>query len=286
MPAILRDVRFALRRLRLSPGFTVFAGASLALGIGVSTAVYSAVRTLFWMPLGIPAAEELVAVTGDRLLPSMSWLDFQDLQTAQTTFRAVGASSPMRTALASPGRTEVVQGDAVSGGYFTVMGVTAAYGRLLTAADERDRARVAVISERFWRAHFAGDPAAVGQTIRLGGVPFEIVGVVNGPFHGLERFHVKSIWVPAAAIPEALERTFSTWRGRDRSMVACFVYGRLRDGVAFGRGLAEVNTIGQRLDESFPLNRRQRRFGLREQMANGAGDEFANTLGGMILTAV
>src|SRR5438045_2547992 len=101
METLVRDVRFALRRLRMTPGFTLFAIASLALGIGISTAVYSAVDTLFWAPLGIPRADEIAAVTGGRVTPAMSWLDFEDLQAQQSSFRVLGASSPIRTALAS-----------------------------------------------------------------------------------------------------------------------------------------------------------------------------------------
>ena len=84
MEPILRDVRMALRRLRMAPGFTLFAVLSLALGIGVSTAVYSAVRTLFWLPLGVPHQEELVVLTSDRTPPS------QDL-----IFRTYARSNPV-----------------------------------------------------------------------------------------------------------------------------------------------------------------------------------------------
>src|SRR5262245_41742801 len=151
MDTLWRDIRLAIRRLRLNPGFTLFAVASLALGIGVSTAVYSAVRTFFWMPLGIPEAAQLSAVSSGRTLAYVSWLDFQDLQAQQTAFRAVAGSSPIRTALVSPHGADVVTGEAVSEAYFSVVGLAPRYGRLLAAGDVRDGARVVVLSEHFWR---------------------------------------------------------------------------------------------------------------------------------------
>ncbi len=290
MEPIVRDFRLALRRLRRAPGFTIFAVVSLALGIGVSTAIYSAVRTLFWMPLGIPNPEEIVAVTSNRVAPAMSWLDFLDVRAQQTGFRALGASSWIRTAFASSRSAEVVLGDAVSGEYFSVMGVTARHGRMLTMSDERESARVVVISEHFWRTHFHSDPAIVGRTIRLGGVPFEIAGVVKGTFHGLERFQTRSVWVPITAVPRAGERfsSFSLWaRLTDRLLGRVSVYGRLRTGVPAERGTSEVSLIGQRLDAAYPLQRQGRRaWSLRFRAAEGADSEPANTVAGMVLTGV
>jgi predicted permease len=288
MDTLLRDIRLAIRRLRLSPGFTVFAVASLALGIGVSTAVYSAVRTFFWMPLGVSEAEQLVAVSSDRTLAYVSWLDFQDIQEQQTAFRLLGASSPIRTAFVSARGAEVVSGEAVSGGYFGLTGVAPRYGRLLAAGDERDAARVVVLSEHFWRAHYRGDPAVVGQSVRLGGVPFEIVGVVGGPFHGLDRFMSRSVWVPITAVPGAGQTAsaFGLPSLTDRTQGGVSVYGRLKPAVIPDRGRTEVSLIGRRLDAAYPLDRQRRREWSLRLNATSQDSEAANTLAGMILTSV
>src|SRR5688500_6059018 len=111
MASLARDFRLAFRRLRMTPGFTLFAIVSLALGIGVSTAIYSAVRTLIWTPLGVPRSEEIGALTTSRVMLAVSWPDFQDLLAQQTSFRALGAASLIRTALASSRNAEVVMGD-------------------------------------------------------------------------------------------------------------------------------------------------------------------------------
>lgn len=290
MDAVFREIRLALRRLRLAPVFTVFAVASLALGIGVSTAIYSAVRTLFWTPLGIANAEELVGITSGRVRTSMSWLDFQDLRAQQTSFRTLAASSSIRTALASSHGADVIVGEAVSGEYFSVMGVIARYGRLLTPADERQSSRVAVISERFWRSHFGGDPAVVGQTVRLGGVAFEVAGVVQGPFHGLESYLPGSVWVPITSVPRLGERTsaFSLWASlTDRRIGRFVVSGRLKTGAPVERALNEVALLGSRLDGAYPLAREQRRqWTLRMHATERPESEGANTIAGMILSSV
>jgi predicted permease len=242
------------------------------------------------MPLGIPAASEIVAVTGNRVLPSMSWLDFQDLTTQQTVFRSLGASSMIRTALASSRGAEVVSGDAVSGGYFGATGVAARYGRVLTPGDERESARVVVLSENFWRTHFESDPAVVGQSVRLGGTPFEIVGVVRGAFHGLDRFQPRAVWVPITAVPRAADpqSPFRSWASlTDRARVSLLVYGRLKGGVLPDRGRIEFGLIGERLDAAFPLDRQRRRnWSLRLNATDPGDSEAVNTVAGMILTGV
>lgn len=289
MESLARDFRLALRRLRLTPGFTLFAIVSLALGIGVSTAIYSAVRTLIWTPLGVPRAEELVALTSGRVMPAASWPDFQDLLAQQTSFRALGAASSIRTALASPRNAEIVMGDAVSGGYFATIGVAPRHGRLLNPHDERESARVVVISEALWRRHFQSDPSVVGQKVRLGGLPFEVVGVVKGSFHGLERFFTRSVWVPSTAIPVGPESVpFSTWGGiGDRARSSVAVYGRLKPGVPVERAAGDVNVIGLRLDAAYPRERQQRReWRLRARATDGPDSEALNTVAGMILTGV
>jgi predicted permease len=290
MDTLLRDIRLALRRLRLSPGFTLFAVVSLALGVGVSTAVYSAVRTFFWMPLGIPEAAQLVTLTSGQQQAYLSWPDYQDLQSQQTVFRLAGVSAPIRTAFVSNTRAEVILGDAVSGGYFGVTGVAPRYGRLIAPSDERDGGRVAVISESFWRTHFGADPKVVGQGVRLGGLPFEIVGVVRGPFHGFDRLLPRSVWVPITARPAGAGPASPFGLSAsltDRTRAGLTMWGRLQPRVPQSRAGTEVSVIGQRLDASYPQARQRRRqWWVRTDATSGAEREAVNTIAGMILTAV
>jgi predicted permease len=287
MEQMLRDVRLALRRLRMAPGFTVFAIVSLALGIGVSTAVYSAVHTLFWLPMGVPRQDELVAITSDRIT-NMTGLDFQDVRAQQSSFTALAASTRIRTALVSAEGSEVVLGEAVSGEYFTTMRLGALRGRLLAPLDERESSRVVVLSERFWRQHMRADPAVVGRTIRLGGLPFEVVGIIRGSFHGLDRYAMRSVWIPVGAIPANARASFDVFADLTMRQRAVFtVWGRLRPEIAPARAASELQVIGQRLDAAYPRgNDQPRQFAIREHAATPPQSEAVNTLAGMIMTGV
>jgi predicted permease len=256
MEPILTDVRLALRRLRRSPGFTLFAVASLAVGIGVSTAVYSAARTLLWMPLGVPDEATLVAVTshGSRMRV-MSWIDFQDFRAQQTSASSVAASASIRTALSTGTVSRAVHGEAISGGYFATLGQTPRLGRLIDERDDSTAAPVVVVSDGFWRKELNGDAAILGRTVRLGGSTFEVVGVVGGGFHGLNRFAPAAFWVPATAIrtnPRPFEISPDQFERRGRRAFA--VWARLRPGAAVSRFASESATIGVRFDAAYPAD--------------------------------
>jgi predicted permease len=293
MQQLARDMRLAMRRLRASPGFTLFAVTSLALGIGVSTAIYSAVRTLLWMPLGIPKAGELIVVHNPRTFPAMSWLDFRDMRGQQTTCRAVAAAVTVRTALRAANASETVFGGAVSGDYFSVIEVRARLGRLLHPQDETSMARVVVVSEAFWRTRLHADPAIVGQRLTLGGAPFEIVGVVSGTFRGLELVLPQAFWIPvtvAAAAPGSLGLTSEVFTARATRDFA--VWARARPNISIAQVTAEMTVIGQRLDAAYPLPVAGPRTFTRDWEAHVAGQErrrgreFVQTIVTAILVAV
>jgi putative ABC transport system permease protein len=287
MEQVLRDFRLALRRLSRTPLFTLFAVGSLALGLGVSTAIYSAVRTFFWMPLGVAQQEELVAVTNMRVMPAMSWLDFADFRAQQSSFSSVGASRTFTVAVAAVGTAAPVFGAGVSGDYFVTMRLVPRLGRLLQLEDEARARRVVVLSERFWRSRFNSDPSVVGQSIKLGGRTFEVVGVSRGIFHGLERFLAQSVWIPVTSIPQDSPAFGSTRDLVDRRMSTVQVWGRLKRGVVLARADGDTALIGQRLDASYPKgDRRVRVWGLKPNAAEFADSETTNTIAGMILTAV
>ena len=253
MEAVLLDFRMALRRLRMAPGFTLFAIVSLALGTGVSTAIYSAVRTLLWMPAGIADPGRLVSLAQPgRASGSISWPDFVDIRAQQSSFRSLAAGQRLQIAAAIDGTAETAFGEAVSGEYFSTLGVTALHGRVLQPLDETAAARVVVVSEIFWRTRLHGDPRVVGRTMKLAGEPFEIVGVTKGTFHGMQPFLPGSIWIPQLSVPD---RTAGGWFARataDRAIRPFNLWGRLKPGVQVPAAAAEAAVLGQRLDEAYP----------------------------------
>ncbi|HEY3884361.1 MAG TPA: ABC transporter permease [Vicinamibacterales bacterium] len=275
-----------------SPGFTLFAIGSLAVGIGVTTAIYSAVRTLLWMPLGVPHADELVTITNGQF-GTISLPDFEDLQRSQTVFRNLGAELRIRTAAAGPRGTETVFGLAVSADYFSMTGVRPTMGRLLDVNDATLGAAVTVVSERLWRTNLGGDPAAIGQTIRLGGQPFEIVGVTSGDFHGLEPDPLPyCVWIPLAALGRDAQAfgAPSEQALNRRSYADLIAFGRLKPGVTLDQATAQARVIGEQIDRAYPSDASRivapRQWIVRRPRSTLGGGEAVNTLVISILVAI
>ena len=165
------DLRLAARRLLATPLFTIFAVLSLAIGVAVTTAVYSVVDSIFLRDTGARDPDRLVFVAspydGRMLTGSISLPDFEDVRAAQTSFSSMSASGRFSPAVASSSTTELLSAEAVDGAYFSTLGVSPAIGRTIQPADDAGAARVVVLSHALWRKRFAANPAVVGQTIRV-----------------------------------------------------------------------------------------------------------------------
>ena len=184
----LTDFTFAARRLRATPLFTIFAVLSLGLGVSVTTAVYSIVNTIFLKQSGIHDPDRVAFVVtpyDNRLLKgSVSEPDVMYLRSGLTSFSALSAVAPFSAAVTSSSTTELFRGEGIDGAYFATLGVRTTIGRAIDGADDDASARVVVLSQVFWRARFGADPRIVGNTIRISGHAFEIIGVAAGPFEG------------------------------------------------------------------------------------------------------
>ena len=181
------DVRWALRSLARAPGFAVFAVVTLALGIAAVTSIVSVVSGLFSAQPGVRDAKTLVEVYGTPGFVSVSYPMYETLRDGTPELRGLAAWDVVGLSLdAGNGRPEVVMGLQVSGDYFDVLGTRAALGRFFQG-EEREVGRgpaVAVLSDGLWRERFAGDPAVVGSSIRLNGVPVTVIGVAEPGFAG------------------------------------------------------------------------------------------------------
>jgi len=197
---IAADVRYAVRGFRRAPGFTAVALATLALGIGANTAVFSVLDAVLLEPLPYPAPDRLVRVDFERPLSPEEFVALTDEVPAFE--RLAGTDSTVLT-VGGDGPAEEVGGAAVVGDLFGVLGATPALGRLLGPDDGRPGAAgVAVISARFWRQRFGGDPAVVGRSLEIGGAGAgrrTVVGVVDERFVPLEAG--RDIWVPVVVDP-------------------------------------------------------------------------------------
>ena len=191
------DLRVLLRGFVRSPGFTALAVISLALGIGLNTAVFSLINALFWQSIrGVPEPHRVV------LGPRVSGVELARLRDGATTLEGLAgvARVPVQIAAGEVSVATVVP--AVSEDYFSALHVTPRLGRLFdrTLSQPGADARVTVLDHRFWRDQMAGDPGVIGRAVTINGHPFTIAGVVPDGFHGAgpER---PPLWVPLSAWP-------------------------------------------------------------------------------------
>jgi predicted permease len=240
----------------------------LAVGIGVTTVAYSVVDSIFFTKLVIhePNRAAFVMVADSsrlRFQSAISRLDFEDLRESVTSFSSLAASWTFKPSFAGPAKTERLQAEAVSGDYFPALGVAATLGRTILRSDDESSAAVAVLSYDLWRGRFGSDARVVGQTVRIGGHSFEIVGVAPRSFAGIATdfgFQGTRVWVPLRTAPwfASTVRWFAS-PGRpalsvrpERERRDLSVIGRLRSGVGVQTAAAELSLIGAGLDFSFP----------------------------------
>ena len=171
LPSFGADIKLAARRLLATPAFTVFAIASLAVGVAVTTVVYSIVDSLFWRPSGVedPSTAVTLVLTGDGRYQqtSVSLRDYEDLRASTLGLRDVTATWSLGVSAALPSRPERLSAEGVDGAYFHTLGGRASLGRTIGADDDREGRRVVVLSHHLWQKKFRSDPAVVGTMLML-----------------------------------------------------------------------------------------------------------------------
>jgi macrolide transport system ATP-binding/permease protein len=257
-----QDLRFALRMLRRSPGFSLLAILCLTLGIGANAAVFSWIEGILFRPYPAVAHQErLVAIGGTsrdepRGTP-LSWPDFQDLQRSCTLCETLFVSKITGTTLSIGDRAERTTGSIVSANYFDAIGVPPMLGRgFLPGEDQGQSAHpVAVISHQLWQGRFKSDPAIVGKTQRLNGVIHTIVGVAPEGFFGTFVGWGMQFWVPAS-----MEDIFEAggYKLEDRGARWIEAYARLKPGVTLQQAQQEFAAISGRLEAEYPATNRGR----------------------------
>jgi putative ABC transport system permease protein len=256
---VLGDLGLAARRLRATPLFLIFAVASISIGIATTTAAYSILYAILWKPLGIHQPERVVTIgaksmsSGVLLWRSAATLnDFDAIAARQQTLEDLSALSSVRYMLQTPSSSELASFEAVTARFFQTMGLQAARGRMLQPEDDAQGAQVVVLSDRTWRMKFSADPEVVGKSVRIGGRPFEIVGVAPDSFVGiLSPVAPVAGWMPMSpAIALAAQFGINTSEERGRQRYALF--GRLADGRTVTEASSEIEAIGAALDVSAP----------------------------------
>lgn len=245
-----QDLRYGLRQLRLSPGFTVVAILTLAIGIGANTAIFGIVYAVVLRPLPFPQADRLTTVYSYSATDGNStfaYPNFLDWQRQNSSFAFLATYRPFDFTMTGAGKPEHVFGDRVSAEFFDVLGVKPFIGRNFTRADDQiGAAPVALVSEGFCQRTFGSTASILGRSITLDGVIHTIVGVVPASVHSLGRsFTLGDVYIPIGQWTDPALRvreTYTYFSG----------IGRLKPGVTLAQARADMDRIALRLAEEYP----------------------------------
>lgn len=245
------DLRFAGRILRRFKLYSVASAITLAVGIGAATAVFSVIDATLLRPLPYRDPDRLVVLssvqtdsTGTDLSFSLSQIELVTFR-ASSMFEGIEAVDSRPVSLVGSGEPVVVTAGAITSGFFDVLGMAPALGRMFSAEEERQNAGVAVLSHSLWTNRFSANPAALGQTIVLGGRAHVIVGVMPQDLRPI--FDRSSVWTP-------LNPQIDAARQNNRSM---FTVARLRADVSAAQAQAELTTLSLPLATQFPAGHRR-----------------------------
>jgi predicted permease len=247
-----QDVRYGLRMLGRSPGFTTVAVLTLALGIGANTAIFSIVNGVLLNPLPYPQPDQLVMVY-DKPASSHeeiweSYPNFQDYQRDNHIFLSMAADSGDDFNLTGAGETERLSGDRISAGFFSLLGVKPVIGRMFDAEEDQPGAQpVALIGAGFWKRKFGSSPDVIGKAITLNGTQYTIVGVISASFH-FDRS--RDVYIPLGQWSEP------AFHDRNSHMIE--VEGRLKPGVTVAQAQADMDEIGRNLAAAYPESDRDK----------------------------
>jgi predicted permease len=253
MTGLFQDLRYAIRQLLKSPGFTIAAVTTLALGIGANTAVFSVVDQVLLHPLPYAESDRIVKVTQTfEGVPTedASPANYIDMVAQNHAFAEMAASRGWQGSLSSGDRPERVKGTMVTPNFFALFEINPILGRGLMASDAQPgNDHVVVLGYGLWQRYFGADRAVVGRNIRLNGEQFAVVGVMPPNFSPDD---YGELWLPSPwgvpthpLAPDKDPRQF-----RDRNYLD--VWARLKPGVTMQQAHAELDTIGRRLEKEYP----------------------------------
>ena len=232
----VKDIRFAARMLRKTPSFTIVAVVSLAIGIGLNTAVFSIINAIFYQTIrGVPQPERVLFFNGPRL----SWSQLEALREQLAPVAQVLGAAGFEATVAVGNAERTARVGVVSANHFSTFGVRTAQGRLFAAesACALTGGSVAVLNHAFWREALGADPGVLGQSLRVDGTLVTVIGVAARDFHGPGP-EGPALWVPVGALADAGPTQFAA-------------FGRLKPGVSLAQAQAAVDLIVTRSPEVF-----------------------------------
>ena len=263
MSSLLLDVKYGLRQLLRSPGFTVVALLTLTLGIGANTIIFGIVNGLILRPLAVPHADRLAALfatdrrSGDT--HTLSYPEYLDYRDRGGIFAGLAAQQGIPVSLGGGERAEVVWGEIVSENYFSVLGLAPALGRTFQPQDASGPGSdpFVVLSHRLWLSRFGGDRGVIGRVMNLNGHEFTVVGVAPPGFTGTRKFGFwPDVWVPLMMHAQVMRGSDGLLDDRGSGWLQ--VFGRLKPGVALPAAEAAASAFAARLQREFPETNRDR----------------------------
>jgi predicted permease len=266
-----KSLKHALRLLSRSPGFALISICSLAIGIGATSAMFSFADALLLRPLAVLEPSRVAAVTTATsaafgALTAVSYPDYRDFRDGNRSFDGLVASSFISVGYSTTAQAlpRVAFGLFVSGNFFRVLGVNPAPGRGFADSEDQAAGRdsVIVLGHDFWKTQFNGNPAAVGSTIWLNGVPCTIIGIAPESFTGIDQFIKASLYIPLALSPRIGGSNFL----EQRDLHWLSVKGRLRPGVTIAQANADLGRIAARLEQMYPQSNRNRRVEVQTEL--------------------
>jgi predicted permease len=250
LETLIADVRYGIRMMVRSPGFTIVAILTLALGIGANTAIFSVVNGVLLNPLPFPQADQLVTLAESKpnfSTGSISFLNFRDWQRGSHTFSSMAISRPISFSLTGTGEAEQLKAELLSSEYFSLLGVKPVIGRMFAPGeDEVGAAPIAMISEGLWKRKYGSSPDVVGRTMILDGGSFTVVGVIPANFDLLVRsFEPSELYVPIGQ----WKNNFLLNRGAGLGIHGI---GRLKPGVSVEQARADLAEVTRNLEAEYP----------------------------------
>ncbi|MGA2250092.1 ADOP family duplicated permease [Terracidiphilus sp.] len=247
-----RDVRYALRQMRRSPGFALTAIVTLALGIGANIVVFGVLNAIILDPLHVADPDSLYQINHKEWMASgQSFPAYQDYKLRNTTFADMAAVYGMSgVGLRWQNAVRSISGYDVTGNYFDMLGVQPELGRFFHAADEHgpNSAPYIVLSDRLWRNVFNSNPQMLGAVVEVNKHPFTVIGIAPPEFQGTERFYWPDYWIPMANEEQAEGWDFH----HDRLADPISVIGRLKPGIPARQATDDLSRIAADLQREYP----------------------------------
>ena len=265
---MVRDLRFAVRQSSKAPGFTIAAVTVLALGIGVNTAVFSLVNTLFFAPPAYAKPPEMVQLfSQDKKDPKkfrgFSYPTYLDIREQNTVFTDVMGFNVAFIGLGQKGDTRRAFGAIVTSNYFSVLGVPFARGRAFLPEEETPghRTPVAIVSYSYWQKHDL-DPNVLGSQLLINGRPFTVVGITPKGFVGTMQILSPEVWLPMSVYDQVANDFLSENKTtiEDRKGTQVRIMGRLKPGMTAATAEPALEGLAANLEKAYPVEQKNQTF--------------------------